>query len=198
MTTIYLIRHGEISQRQPRRYVGQSELDLTPAGREQMDRLAIHLSRFPIDRFFCSPLGRCRRSCEILTARFPGLRPEVVAPLAEISLGAWEGLTVDQVEARYPGSYQERGKDIARYRPPLGESFLDLQRRAWPAFTAIAEAGEKQVAVVAHAGVNRVLLCHLLGMKLSHLFCLEQAYGCLNTILYRAGRFRLASLNALF
>jgi probable phosphoglycerate mutase len=38
------------------------------------------------------------------------------------------------------------------------------------------------ILVVGHAGVNRVLLCHLLGMPLGNLFRLGQDYGCCNLI----------------
>jgi alpha-ribazole phosphatase/probable phosphoglycerate mutase len=37
---------------------------------------------------------------------------------------------------------------------------------------------------VAHAGVNRVILCDALSLPLQHLFRLDQNYGCLNIIDY--------------
>ena len=74
---------------------------------------------------------------------------------------------------------------MAHTRPEGGESFADVQARVWPAFEGIAAQAQGKAGatlVVAHAGVNRVLLCRLLGMPLAHLFRLGQDYCGLNLI----------------
>jgi broad specificity phosphatase PhoE len=38
------------------------------------------------------------------------------------------------------------------------------------------------VLVVGHAGVNRVIICELLGMPIENIFRLRQDYGCLNVL----------------
>jgi len=38
------------------------------------------------------------------------------------------------------------------------------------------------IAIVSHGGVNRVILCHLLGIPLENIFRIEQDYGALNVI----------------
>ncbi|PID43269.1 MAG: alpha-ribazole phosphatase [Proteobacteria bacterium] len=195
MTTIYLIRHGEIDQGSPRRYIGQSDIELSPAGRKQMISLADFLKNVSITGFYCSPLQRCRESAEILCSRFPGTTPEIIDGLKEISLGLWEGLTIAEVKNRYPGSFESRGEDFAGYRPPGGESFADLQQRAWAAFVQLIEHGPKHLAIIAHAGVNRTLLCTILGMNLGNLFQLNQDYGCLNLIRFEKEQFSIQSLN---
>ena len=48
----------------------------------------------------------------------------------------------------------------------------------------LAELQGKNILVVAHGGVNRVILCHVLGMDLKNLIHLDQAYGCMNIIDY--------------
>ncbi len=57
-----------------------------------------------------------------------------------------------------------------------------MQKRAVAALEAIVRASRGEVLVVAHGGVNRCLLCHLLGMPLGHLFRLGQEYACLNLL----------------
>ena len=192
MTKIFLIRHGEISPFTPRRFIGQTDVMLTDHGREQMFQLSEYLKSFPADRFVCSPLGRCLESCDILTA---GSEYEIIKDFKEISLGEWDGLTVEEVKKRFPGSYENRGADMGYFRPEGGESFSDLQQRSWPVFDAIARGGDRLVVIVAHAGVNRVLLCRLLGMPLENLFRIEQQYGCLNVINYYDETYRLMSMN---
>ena len=48
----------------------------------------------------------------------------------------------------------------------------------------IARHLEEAIIIVAHAGVNRVILSEALGLPLDHLFRLDQNYGCLNVIDY--------------
>jgi probable phosphoglycerate mutase len=192
--TIYLLRHGEIPGHSPRRMVGQTELALTGRGREQMRWTAGRLKDAGIDRLVASPLGRCRESAGILGAVL-GLSPEIEPALREIAMGAWEGMTVTEIRRHFPGSYEARGKDIAIFRPPAGESFVDLSDRVWPVFLEILQGPAENIAIVGHAGVNRVLLCRLLGMPLSLLFRLRQDYACINVIRWRDEGFELELLN---
>lgn len=194
MKTIYLLRHGEIPGSSPRRFIGRMELALTENGRGQMRWVADRLRDAAIDRLVASPLGRCRESAAILGAAL-GLSPEIEPAFSEIALGAWEGLTVDEVRQRFPGSYEARGKNIDIFRPPAGESFTDLGDRIWPAFLRILAGAAENIAIVGHAGVNRVLLCRLLGMPLPLLFRLRQDYACVNIIRWRDGDFELELLN---
>ena len=184
MSEIYLIRHGEITQSSPRRFVGQSDLPLTDHGRKQMRQVAEYLGGKGVSRLLCSPLSRCVESAGIVGLAL-GLRPELVPDLREIGLGVWEGLTVDEVRERFPGDYEARGRDLAGFRPAGGESFTDVERRAWAAFAAVSKSNSPQ-AIVAHGGVNRVLLCRILGMPLENLFRLGQDYACVNVV--RTGR----------
>lgn len=182
MKTIYLIRHGEISATKPRRFIGRTELPLTSHGKEQIASLGQMLARHSrFDQLVCSPLSRCLESGQILAGNLE-TRVETDDGLSEIDLGDWEGLTVAEVRSRFPGEYEKRGEDLLNYRPQGGESFSDLQDRVWPAMQRIIEATASVTAVVAHAGVNRVLLCHLLGLSLENMFQLPQDYGCYNII----------------
>lgn len=189
---IYLIRHGEIPQRTPRRFIGQRDLPLTAHGRQQIADLIPFLQTRQVTRLVCSPLLRCRDSAVIIADALE-LQTQVVPDLCEISLGIWEGLTVAEVQEQFPGNYEARGRDLAGCAPEGGESFQDLLSRVWPAFGMIC-SGNGDVAVVAHAGVNRTLLCHILGMALSDVFRLGQDYGCINTIGYD-GMYRVERVN---
>jgi probable phosphoglycerate mutase len=194
VSEIYLIRHGEIIQSSPRRFVGKTDLPLTEHGREQIVGVAGQLAGRGVGRLLCSPLSRCVESAGIIGAAL-GVVPETVPDLREIDLGAWEGLTVDEVRERFPGRYEARGRNLAGFRPPGGESFADVQRRAWPAFEAATAEMDEPLAIVAHGGVNRVLLCRILGMPLENLFRLEQHYACINILHAGRDEFRVAVMN---
>lgn len=194
MKTVYLLRHGEIPGTSPRRFIGQMEVALTERGREQIRQAATVLKDIHADHLFSSPLGRCLESAEILGGIL-GVQPEIEPALREIALGPWEGLTVPQVQQQFPGSYEARGRDIAIFRPPAGESFADLADRVWPAFLRILQLTRDNSVIIGHAGVNRVLLCRLVGIPLPQLFRLQQGYACINIIRWHNGSFELELMN---
>jgi broad specificity phosphatase PhoE len=113
----------------------------------------------------------------------------IVEPaLKEISLGLWEGLGKKVVQSLYPDFWEARGKNPDEVAPPEGESFADLAKRVIPAFERIAAFGREgtSVLVVAHQGVNRVILARERGLNLSQILTINQPTCCLT--LLRADR----------
>lgn len=176
---IYLLRHGAIDTASPRRFLGQSDIPLNQRGIDQARRLGATLALVPFARIFASPLGRAMQTA-VLAGNCSAGDIEPVEALSEINLGAWEGLSVAEVQQRFPGAYEARGHDLAGYRPTGGESFADLADRALPALLQIARSVPGPILIVAHAGVNRVLLCHLLQRPLAQLLDIPQEYACIN------------------
>jgi len=110
------------------------------------------------------------------------LRVQTDPRLREIDAGLWEWLTFEEAATRFPEQYAERERDLVGYRFPGGESFRDLRERVVPAFLEIVDSGGANILVVAHLGVNRVLLCEFLGLPLEELFSIKQEYGGLSLI----------------
>jgi broad specificity phosphatase PhoE len=102
-------------------------------------------------------------------------------------MGAWDGLTAEQIRALDPRAFDAWMADVGRFQFPGGESLPDLVARAVPAFEALAarHAGGT-VAVVAHGGSNRAILCHALGLGPERLLALGQDYAALS-VLERSG-----------
>lgn len=179
--TLYLVRHGDSRQDANRRYIGQCDPPLNPQGRAQAKSLQQMLAHTDLKSVYCSDLRRCRETARIVGGH-RGLRIRPVPALREIALGVWDGLTVAEVCHRFPGEYEKRGKDMVNYRPPSGESFADLQARVVPAFLEVIREARGPVLLVGHAGVNRVILCHVMRRALEELFEIPQNYARLNII----------------
>lgn len=192
--TLYLVRHGEIGHDATGRYIGQTDLPLSPAGRLQARRLAAALADMPVDAIYASDLRRTRQTARLIAAPH-GLTPAQRPGLREIALGDWEGLARDDVATRYPEQYAARGRDIVGYRVPGGESFADCLTRALGVWQEILASEQREVIVVAHAGINRLLLCHALGLPLTGLMNIPQRYGCLNIVRVDQGRCEALAIN---
>jgi alpha-ribazole phosphatase len=175
---IYLLRHGVIDN--PHRgFVGQSDLALNRQGIAQARRWVKVLGGTVLERIVTSDLSRTLATARIVAE---GRSVETIPALREINLGRWEGLTKEQIQINYPDLWQSRWQDPANCRPPDGESFQDLSTRVVPAFEIIARQAQGNILMVAHAGVIRVILCHLLDIPLAHVFRIGQDYGALNLI----------------
>ena len=168
--------------------------DLSPSGVRQAEELGRALRRFPIRAVFSSDLRRAVRTADVI-ARGRDCRPETVTDLREIALGEWEGMTFSEVRARYPEEYHRRGQDLAGYRTPGGESFADLQQRVLPAFTSAVERAGGDLVIVAHAGVNRVILCHLLRRPLQELFSIPADHARASIVVEDGGSYRVDAVN---
>jgi len=194
MVMIYLLRHGEIESGDVRRFLGQTDVRLTPRGIDQARRWRDAFAGLRLEGIYASDLSRCAETARIIAE---GSTSEVhfLAGLREIDLGILDGLAMDHVRERFQDLWKARGKDVAEYVPEGGESFSDLQRRVVPVFQDISRRHGGNVLIVTHAGVNRVLLCHLLGMPLGNLFRIDQSYGCLNLIESTGDHFRVVGIN---
>lgn len=195
-TTIYLLRHGALAGDSRERFIGQTDLPLSEAGIAQAEAMGRALQGRGIAQVHSSDLQRSRDTAAIVaTALGAGTPTQAHAALREVHLGEWEGLLRRDVALRWADAFAERGRDIDGYRPPGGESFADCLARAWPLWKTITHATVPALAVVAHAGVNRLLLCRLLGMPVQHMFRLGQDYGCVNVIELDRRNVRVRLLN---
>ena len=86
------------------------------------------------------------------------------------------------MQQKYPGTYEQRGENMGSFRPPAGESFTDVAARALPALHDIARSSPGTILIVAHAGVNRVLLASLQHTPIDALLTIPQNYCCVNIL----------------
>jgi alpha-ribazole phosphatase/probable phosphoglycerate mutase len=115
--------------------------------------------------------------------------------MREVHAGDWEGLTWEELQSRYPTQWQARLDDIVDYRIPGGDSFRDAAERVRPQLARLLAAHPgRNVALVAHGGVNRIILLDAIGAPLERVFSLEQDYACLNVIDYFADGYRTVRL----
>ena len=181
-TTLFLVRHGETPR--PGYCNGHRNVDLTPAGMVEMEAMGRRLAGEGIASLYTSDLTRAVHASEIIGCAL-GLTPIVSARLREKSFGVWEGVSEEEIRARYPDEWKEWMSNPGDARPTGGETFREMAQRVLAELDGMLErhAGEK-TAIVSHGGVNRVILCHALNLDLRHLHRLGQGHAALNIIEY--------------
>jgi len=195
-TRIYLIRHGQVVGHEERRYNGHADVSLTDLGVEQYHLLKERLADSNISACYSSDLSRCRIGAGIICEQF-GINPVHRPELREVNIGIWEGLAWEEIQSRWPDSWQARLEDLVNYRVPEGENLLDVEARLMPVVDEILERHRGQeVLLVGHGGVNRIILLNAIGAPLKNMFNIEQNYGCLDIIdYYPDGRATVKLLN---
>lgn len=185
-TRLYLLRHGEVVGAGTRRYNGQADVGLAERGVAQYHQLKERFAGATLAACYTSDLTRCAQGAELLGAHF-GVTPVKYKELRELDIGIWQGLTWDELMERYPVEWQARLDDVVNYRVPQGENLLDVNNRVMPVINDIVARHQgEEVLVVAHGGVNRIILLNAIGAPLAALFNIEQNYCCLNIIDYYA------------
>jgi len=185
-TRLHLLRHGQVEGFEEKRYNGQSDVPLTAHGRQQSAAFAGRLQHLKLGGIYSSDLYRCRVAADQI-ALLQKVQPVYKEELRELHIGDWQGQTWYQLQHDYPELWQARLADIVHVAPPSGESLLQMAERVRPVIKQIVSAhcGE-EIVVVAHGGVNRVVLLDAIGAPLEQLFHLEQDFGCHNIIDYFA------------
>lgn len=135
-----------------------------------------------LSAIYSSDLQRAVRSAEII-AEPHGLTPAQLPALRERSFGIWEGMTFSGIREMYPPEFEAWAGNPLKYSPIGGESTLEVNDRVVQALGEIVgrHNGEK-VSIVAHGGVNRIILCHIMGIPLDNIFRIEQDYAAVNII----------------
>lgn len=193
--TIYLIRHGSIQVADDQhRYIGQVDLPLNEIGVDQAQALQQRFEHAVIHSIYCSDLSRSQQTAEII-ATHKKTTITVRKDLREINLGEWENCTFAEIMQRFPQQFKARGKDIGYYSIPGGESFAQCSQRVVATFHDIMSTSHGNILIVGHAGVNRLLLCYMLGIPIGNLFRISQDFGCLNIIYCNHSRYCLKLMN---
>jgi len=151
MTKILLARHGETDWNLEHRWQGQSDTPLNDTGRSQARALAQELAAESIDAVYSSDLIRAHETARLI-AEPRGLQVIAIRDLRERSFGSVEGLTTDEIQARYPG-IELPWSD--------GETREAMAARVLGALHRIAETHpDAHVLVVSHGGPLRAVLTH--------------------------------------
>jgi alpha-ribazole phosphatase/probable phosphoglycerate mutase len=194
-TRVYLLRHAETTWNAEGRLQGHLDAPLSERGRQQLDGLTRALRAVPLAALYSSPLSRARVCAEAIGAAC-GLVVQLVDAFREMDQGEWEGRLVDEVVAADGARVQAWWDAPHEVQVPGGESLQQLQTRALRRFEDITTRHHGEtVAIMAHGGVNKVILLAVLGAPLSHHGRIRQANACINIIEVNGETRRVVLLN---
>ncbi|HXI87682.1 MAG TPA: histidine phosphatase family protein [Parvularculaceae bacterium] len=179
---IYLMRHGHVDYFAP----GLSDpraVSLTDEGRRQAQACRDALRAIPFDLVLHSGLPRTRETAEIVLAANPRAPAPIAEPgFEELKSGWITAVTREELAARIAFCFDGAGEKDAAFLPD-GEKFADAERRIVTAIekTVLTRAW-RAALIVAHEGVNRIMLGWATGGGLKSIAAFEQDLCCVNII----------------
>ncbi|KUL56513.1 MULTISPECIES: histidine phosphatase family protein [Streptomyces] len=194
---IILWRHGQTSWNLERRFQGSTDIELTETGTAQARRAARLLASLKPDAIVASDLKRAAATAAELAA-VTGLPVTHEEGLRETYAGEWQGLTHDEIIARFGDQYDawKRGEAVRRGG---GELETEVADRAAPIVLRHAEKlpDNGTLVVVSHGGTIRTTIGRLLGLESHHWEGLGGLSNCCWSVLGQGARgWRLLEHNA--
>jgi broad specificity phosphatase PhoE len=137
----------------------------------------------PAAIIYGSPLARAAQSAQLVASVSHDVRLD--ERLCELDFGDFEGLTYDDIAAKWPRIYRDWMQRPAHVTCPNGESVAAMRYRVRKAFQQFRQRhGGQTIAVVSHAGVHRIALGSALRLRLADTFRLHQDHAHVSVMDY--------------
>ena len=187
---IYLMRHGHVDYFSPE-VIASGDFEgvpLTALGRDQARASGQALAHVPFDRVICSGLNRTRETAEIAISHHEiksSLKVEIEPGLVELK-GSTNGppMTREKLGAALAFQFDAAGEPGARFGLGTnGEVFTDALTRGIASIERLLHQPDwASILVVAHEGINRILLGWMTGAGLKGVQAFEQDTACINIL----------------
>ena len=167
---------------------GRCDSDISVISQDVISYLRTQISDDSL--IVCSPAKRCQKTCDaILSKDHPR---QTYDNLWEQSFGIWEGLAFSKV----PDIGTLTDEALANFKPPDGESFIDLCERVQPVIEHICQNQNGQnITFFVHAGVIRAALTLAFGNHIAALKCEIDTLSITNLLYLGRRNFSVVAIN---
>lgn len=129
LVDLTLIRHGQVQANIEKRYIGSTDMSLTVNGMKSLEKLnKAQIYKTP-DYLFCSPMSRCKMTCDIL---FPDKIYTVIDEFHEMDFGSFEMKNYQELKDN--ADYQRWIDSNGTIAFPEGESRQEFVLRCMSGF----------------------------------------------------------------
>ena len=187
---LLLVRHGETEWNRVSRFQGGIDVPLNDNGRKQAQQAAEFLKDVPIDFAISSPMLRPKETAEIILQPHPNITLELQEEFKEINHGLWEGKLESEIKQEYADLLRQWQTAPETVQMPEGGNLQQVWDRAvacWDGIVKSVEVSDTELKtglVVAHDAINKVILCHVLGLSPASIWSIKQGNGAVTVIDY--------------
>ncbi|MEW6006850.1 MAG: histidine phosphatase family protein [bacterium] len=192
MSECILIRHAQTDWNKRKVFRGRKEVELNRTGIRQAEKTSTLLAELPVETIYTSPLKRALITAQILKRPHPNVEVKEVPSFIDIDYGEWQGLSEDDVKNNK--LYLDWITKPESVTFPGGESLEDVKNRALPVFEEIIKTCKLSI-IVTHRIVIKIILLHIMGLKLSSFWSVRQDPCGITRIEFMDNKFIISSLN---
>ncbi|NPA39010.1 MAG: histidine phosphatase family protein [Thermodesulfobacteria bacterium] len=166
MKSLILIRHGKPACGSSIFY-GRTDVELSPEGKEQSEKLVDILSKRSFKKVFSSPLRRCLYPAKLLSEK-AGIPLEIREEIMELDFGKWSGKSWEELSKKEEFSKFYTDEN---FRPPDGESLREMKERIKSFINYFLKNEEDgEFVCFTHSGVIRNFFILLFNLPINHYF----------------------------
>jgi len=195
MTKVYVVRHGQTAWNLEEVFRGRADIPLDDTGKKEVHLAGEALKDETLHAVYSSPLSRSMETAENV-AKFHNIAVTPLEAIIDISYGEWEGVSLKEVEEKFPDLYSLWLKEPHRVRFPNGETLEEVRARTMEALKKlVAKHPNEAIALVAHRAPNKVICCALLGLDNSNFWRIQQDTASTNLFIYKNAQWLVSFLN---
>jgi broad specificity phosphatase PhoE len=195
MTSVYLIRHGETAWNKEEIFRGRTDISLNEIGFREAELVGEYLKGKDIHVIYSSPLSRARETARRIAQVFD-LKVQPLEGITDMSFGKWEGRPLKEVQIHDRELYRQWIEQPHLLKLPGGESLDEVRVRAMAALEEVIQYHHgKNLVLVSHRVINKVIICGILGIDNSHFWQIGQDPTAINLIQYKNGKYILSFMN---
>ena len=163
----FLVRHGQTSWNKIHRFQGWLDIELDMIGMLQAQMLSNYFKQHAIKHIYSSDLSRALKTAQLIQQKTES--PLTISRnLREMNVGNWAGQTWDEITSEFKDDEKFDEDRFFELAKSGGETLSEFQTRIVECFKKIIEKPvDKDIVIVTHGGVVRVLLCYILKCELS-------------------------------
>jgi alpha-ribazole phosphatase len=165
---VYLIRHTTPKISKGICY-GQTDLEVDETSFEQELKFVSKNIPNDIEKYFSSPLKRCKQLAEKLNADY-----SIDERLMELNFGDWENKNWNEIDQSHLNLWMQ---DFVNVSPPNGENYKNLHWRTESFINEVLETNLQKIAIITHAGNIRSFLSFVLSLPLENSFRIRLDYA---------------------
>lgn len=169
MIRLLLIRHAPTEASDNNVLLGSTDAGATREGLARLARLRSLLKDKSPDIWYCSPMLRTVQTIEKLQdLEAVDHHYEVDTDLREIDLGRWEQKSFNEIKEDDPDLIADWSSHFEDFVFPGGESVAGFTKRVAQILDRCRSSGKKEIGLVTHGGVIRIMICLALGLNVKN------------------------------
>jgi broad specificity phosphatase PhoE len=190
---IYIVRHGETQWNKEEVFRGRKDIPLNDTGKRQAELAGAYFRGIPVKKIISSPLARAVETAAAISAA-TGVLVESMEELTDINFGIWEGLSLKEVEERYPDAFALWRISPEKLRIADGETLAEVRERISRGLARAADVAGA-VVIVTHRAICKILVLALLHIENEHFWAIKYDPGSITLLEGDGSRFTLIFSN---